>query len=86
MLVDGLTARGRWWKRHSYAFVFIEVIRVLRGAIVGVGTTNVTKLSRQAQIMEARRVADEGTGLIDTRIETFGMVVVLLSPSRDHVW
>lgn len=85
MPVDGLTARGRWWKRHSYAFVFIEVIRVLRGGVVGAGTTNVTKLSRQARIMEARRMANEGTGSIDSRIETFGMVVVL-SPSRDHVW
>ena len=85
MPVDGLTARGRWWKRHSYAFVIIEVIRNLRRAVVGVGTTNVTKLSCEARFTEARRVGNEGTGSIDSRIETFGMVVVL-SPSRDHIW
>jgi hypothetical protein len=85
MPVDGLAARGHRWKRHSYAFVIIKVLRDLRGAVVGVGTTNLTKLSREARIMEARRVGNEGTGSIDSRIETFGMVVVL-SPNRDHVW
>jgi hypothetical protein len=85
MPVDGLAARGRWWKRHSYAFVIIKAIRYLRGAVDSVGTTNATKLSREAGIMEARRVGNKGTGSIEGRIETPGMVVVL-SPNRDHVW
>jgi hypothetical protein len=62
--------------------VIVKVIRYLRGAVVGVGTTNSTKLSREARITEARRVGNEGTGSIDGRIETFGMVVVL---SQNHV-
>jgi hypothetical protein len=88
MPVDGLAAgwsgRGRWWKRHSYAFVIIKLIRDLRGAVDGVGTTNATKLSREAGIVEARRVSNEGTGSIDSRIEAFGMVVAL-SRNWDHV-
>lgn len=63
----------------------IKVIQYLRGAVNGVGTTDVIKISRGAGIMEARRVDNEGTGSIDSRIETLGMVVVL-SPDRGHVW
>jgi hypothetical protein len=89
ILVDGLAAawsgRERWWKRHSYVSAIIKVMRYFRGAVDGVGMTNATKLSREAGIMEARRVGNEGTGPIDSRIETFGMVVVL-SLNRDHVW
>jgi hypothetical protein len=55
--------------------VIIKVMRHPRGAVDGVGTTNATKLSRVARVMEARRVGNEGTGSIDIRIETFGMKI-----------